>query len=74
MCQCWACEQLTNVGSLVVIQEHGIMIFDKKNMIVTTSVDFLSMKIQDGHYQPGSHIVYELLHFLESNFTRKQVQ
>ena len=50
------------------------MIFDKKSTITTTSVDFLGMKIQNGHYQPGPHIAQELLHFPESNFTKKQVQ
>ena len=48
-----------------IIQEHGIMISDKKSKIATTSVDFLGMKIQDGHYQPGPHIAQELLHFPE---------
>ncbi|KAH9801842.1 hypothetical protein KPL71_001175 [Citrus sinensis] len=57
-----------------IIQEHGIMISDKKSTIATTSVDFLGMKIQDGHYQPGPHIAQELLHFPNSNFTKKQVQ
>ncbi|KAH9780501.1 hypothetical protein KPL71_008103 [Citrus sinensis] len=57
-----------------IIQEHGIMISDKKSTIATTSVDFLGMKIQDGHYQPGPHIAQELLHFPESNFTKKQVK
>ena len=56
-----------------IIQEHGIMISDKKSTIATTSVDFLGMKIQDGHYQPGPHIAQELLHFPDSNFTKKQV-
>ena len=50
------------------------MIYDKKSTIVTTSVDFLGMKIQNGHYQPGPHIAQELLHFPESNFTQEQVQ
>ena len=54
-----------------IIQEHGIMISEKKSMIATTSVDFPGMKIQDGHYQPGPHIAQELLHFPESNFTKK---
>ncbi|KAK9230036.1 hypothetical protein WN944_023003 [Citrus x changshan-huyou] len=57
-----------------IIQEYGIMISDKKSTITTTFVDFLGMKIQDGHYQPGPHIAQELLHFFESNFTKKQVQ
>ncbi|KAH9649328.1 hypothetical protein KPL70_025939 [Citrus sinensis] len=56
-----------------IIQEHGIMISNKKSTIATTFVDFLDLKIQDGHYQPGPHIAQELLHFLESNFTKKQV-
>ncbi|KAH9763304.1 hypothetical protein KPL70_001120 [Citrus sinensis] len=57
-----------------IIQDHGIMISDKKSTIATTSVDFLGMKIQDGHYQPGPNIAQELLHFPDSNFTKKQVQ
>ncbi|KAH9668353.1 hypothetical protein KPL70_021379 [Citrus sinensis] len=46
-----------------IIQEHGIMISDKKSTITTTAIDFLGMKIQDGHYQPRPHIAQELLHF-----------
>ena len=57
-----------------IIQEHGIMISDKKSTIVTNTVDFFCMKIQDGYYQPGPHIAQDLLHFPESNFTKKQVQ
>ena len=48
-----------------IIQEHGIMISDKKSMIVINSVDFFGVKIQDGYYQPGPHIAQELLHFPE---------
>ncbi|KAH9744221.1 hypothetical protein KPL70_003601 [Citrus sinensis] len=44
-----------------IIQDHGIMISDKKSTIATTSVDFLGMKIQDGHYQPRPHIAQEFL-------------
>ena len=57
-----------------IIQEHGIMISKKKSTIATTSVEFLGMKIQNGHYQPRPHIAQELLHFPESNFTKTQVQ
>ena len=37
------------------------MISDKKSTIATTSVDFLCMKIQDGHYQPGPHIASPII-------------
>ena len=56
-----------------IIQEHGIMISEKKSTIAT-SADFLGIKIQDDHYLPGPHIAQKLLHFPESNFTEKQVQ
>ena len=32
------------------------------------------MFLKDGHYHPGSHIAAELLKFLDSDLTKKQIQ
>ena len=57
-----------------VVQEHGIMLSEKKSSIVKESIDFLGMVIKEGHYQPGPHIVTELLKFSDTHLTKKQIQ
>ncbi|KAH9769553.1 hypothetical protein KPL71_012045 [Citrus sinensis] len=57
-----------------LVQAHGIMLSEKKSSIGKESIDFLSMVIKDGHYQPGPHIATELLKFPDTNFTKKQIQ
>ncbi|KAH9716804.1 hypothetical protein KPL71_021584 [Citrus sinensis] len=39
-----------------IVQVHGIMLSEKKSSIAKESIDFLSMVITNGHYQPGPHI------------------
>ncbi|XP_016452986.1 putative mitochondrial protein AtMg00860 [Nicotiana tabacum] len=37
-------------------------------------IDFLGMHFVQGEYSPGPHICQELLKFLDTNFTTKQIQ
>ncbi|KAH9801892.1 hypothetical protein KPL71_001193 [Citrus sinensis] len=57
-----------------IVQSHGIMLSAKKSAIATDNIEFLGMIIKDGHYEPGKHIAQELLHFLDQQLSRKQVQ
>ena len=57
-----------------IVQEHGIMLSEKKSSIGKESIDFLGIVIKDGHYQPGPHIATELLKFPDINLTKKQIQ
>ncbi|KAH9801803.1 hypothetical protein KPL71_001165 [Citrus sinensis] len=57
-----------------IIQTHGIMLLAKKSTIATDNIEFLGMIIKDEHYQPGKHIAQELLHFLDQQLTKKQIQ
>ncbi|KAH9716966.1 hypothetical protein KPL71_021652 [Citrus sinensis] len=57
-----------------IVQTHGIMLSAKKSTIATDNIEFLSMIIKDGHYQPGKHIAQELLHFPDQQLSKKQVQ
>ncbi|KAH9734711.1 hypothetical protein KPL71_017470 [Citrus sinensis] len=54
--------------------DHRIMLSKKKSSIAKESIDFLSMVITNGHYQPGPHIATELLKFPDTNLTKKQIQ
>ncbi|KAH9780656.1 hypothetical protein KPL71_008160 [Citrus sinensis] len=53
---------------------HGIMLSAKKSTIATDNIEFLGMIIKNGHYQPGTHIAQELLHFPDQHFSKRQVQ
>ena len=57
-----------------IVQSNGIMLSAKKSTIATDTIEFLSMIIKDGHYQPGKHIAQELLHFPDQQLSKKQVQ
>ncbi|KAH9752199.1 hypothetical protein KPL71_014610 [Citrus sinensis] len=57
-----------------IVQAHGIMLSAKKSSLGKESIDFLGMLIKDGQYQPGPHIVTELLKFPATNLTKKQIQ
>ncbi|KAH9716904.1 hypothetical protein KPL71_021631 [Citrus sinensis] len=57
-----------------VVQEHGIMLSEKKSNIAKESIDFLGMVITNGHYQPGPHIATKLLKFPNTNLTKKHIQ
>ncbi|KAH9668393.1 hypothetical protein KPL70_021397 [Citrus sinensis] len=57
-----------------IVQAHGIMLSEKKSSIGKKSIDFLGMVIKDGQYQPGPHIVIELLKFPDTHLNRKQIQ
>ena len=46
------------------VQEHGIMLSEKKSSIAKESIDFLGMVIKGGQYEPGPRIAVELLKFL----------
>ena len=50
-----------------IVQEHEIMLSEKKSSIAKESIDFLGMVIKDGHYQPGPHIATELLKFSDTS-------
>ena len=50
------------------------MLSKNKSSIGNKSIDFLGMVIKDGQYQPGLHIATELLKFLDTNLTKKQIQ
>ncbi|KAH9671253.1 hypothetical protein KPL70_017291 [Citrus sinensis] len=55
-----------------IVQSHGIMLSVKKSTIATENIEFLCMIIKDGHYQPGTHIAQELLHFPDQQLSKKQ--
>ena len=57
-----------------IVQSHGIMLSAKKSTSATDNIEFLSMIIKDSHYQPGTHIAQELLHFPDQQLSKKQVQ
>ncbi|KAH9698016.1 hypothetical protein KPL71_023838 [Citrus sinensis] len=57
-----------------IVHSHGIMLSAKKSTIATDNIEFLGMIIKDGHYQPGTHIAQELLHFPDQHFSKRQVQ
>ncbi|KAH9668366.1 hypothetical protein KPL70_021386 [Citrus sinensis] len=57
-----------------ITQSHGIMLSSKKSTIATNNIEFLGMTIKDGHYQPGKHIVQELIHFPDQNLSKRQIQ
>ncbi|KAK9174651.1 hypothetical protein WN944_029688 [Citrus x changshan-huyou] len=58
----------------LLMEEHRIMLSEKKNSIAKESIDFLGMVIKDGHYQPGPHIATELLKFPDTHLNKKQIQ
>ncbi|KAK2637101.1 hypothetical protein Ddye_031893 [Dipteronia dyeriana] len=55
-----------------IIDKYGIMLSDKKSSIGVTEIEFLGMKINDGSYVPGPHMVKQLLAFPDSNLSQKQ--
>ncbi|KAH9649400.1 hypothetical protein KPL70_025972 [Citrus sinensis] len=57
-----------------LVQAYRIMLSEKKSSIGKESIDFLGMVIKNGHYQPGPHIATELIKFLDTNLTKKQIQ
>ena len=50
------------------------MLSEKKCTVITTSIEFLGMKITDGTYQPGAHLAEELKRFPEANLSVKEIQ
>ena len=62
------------LGFFHIVQEHDIILSEKKNSIAKESIDFLGMGIKDGHYQPGLHIATELLKFPYTYLNKKQIQ
>ncbi|KAH9780691.1 hypothetical protein KPL71_008174 [Citrus sinensis] len=57
-----------------IVHSHGIMLSAKKSTIATDNIEFLGMNIKNGHYQQGTHIAQELLHFPDQHFSKRQVQ
>ncbi|KAI9169507.1 hypothetical protein LWI28_013325 [Acer negundo] len=57
-----------------IVDQHGIMLSEKKNVIGQWQIDFLGMHISDGQYRLGPHLVVQLLDFPDSHLTTKQVQ
>ncbi|KAH9780772.1 hypothetical protein KPL71_008211 [Citrus sinensis] len=57
-----------------IVQEHGIILSEKKSSIAKESIDFLGMVITNDHYQLGPHIATELLKFPNTHLNKKQIQ
>ncbi|KAH9671289.1 hypothetical protein KPL70_017313 [Citrus sinensis] len=55
-----------------IVQRHGIMLSAKKSTIATENIEFLGMIIKYDHYQPGTHIAQELLHFPDQKLSKKK--
>ena len=56
------------------MQEHGIMLSEKKSSIRKESIDVLGMVLQDGHYHLEPHIAEELTKFPDTDLNKKQIQ
>ncbi|XP_070011010.1 putative mitochondrial protein AtMg00860 [Nicotiana tabacum] len=57
-----------------LVTQYGIMLSAKKMVLAQIEIDFLGMYFVQGEYSPGPHICQELLKFLDTNLTTKQIQ
>ncbi|KAH0658008.1 hypothetical protein KY289_026756 [Solanum tuberosum] len=56
-----------------LVKQYGIMLSEKKMILVNDEIDFLGMHFAHGAYIPGPHISEELVKFPDTNFTVKQL-
>jgi len=56
-----------------LVTQYGIMLSAKKMVLAQKEIDFLGMHFVQGEYSPGPHICQELLKFLDTNLTTKQI-
>ncbi|KAH0729909.1 hypothetical protein KY289_001097 [Solanum tuberosum] len=54
-----------------MVKKYGIMLSEKKMILVKDEIDFLGMHFAHGAYIPGPHICEELVKFPDTNFTVK---
>ncbi|RDX86622.1 hypothetical protein CR513_32028, partial [Mucuna pruriens] len=57
-----------------IINQHGIMLSERKIYLFKTEIDFLGMHFSQGCYQPQPHIAEELKKFPDHSLTIKQTQ
>lgn len=57
-----------------IIQQHDIMLSEKKMIIGESSIEFMGMKIEKGTYVPQSHIAVHLTDLPDKDLTTKQFQ
>ena len=57
-----------------IVNQHGIMLSEKKIQLAQSQIDFLGMHFSRGTYQPQPHIAQELLNFPDEFLTVKQIQ
>ena len=53
-------------------RQYGVMLSEKKMLLGQTKIDFLEMKLSNGHYEAQPHIAHELIKFLDQ-LTKTQV-
>ncbi|WMV29629.1 hypothetical protein MTR67_023014, partial [Solanum verrucosum] len=58
----------------LLVKQYGIMLSEKKMILVKDEIDFLGMQFAHGAYILGPHICEELVKFPNTNFTVKQLQ
>ncbi|KAH0750745.1 hypothetical protein KY290_029977 [Solanum tuberosum] len=56
-----------------LVKQYGIMLSEKKMILVNDEIDFLGMHFAHGAYIAGPHISEELVKFPDTNFTVKQL-
>ncbi|RDY13610.1 hypothetical protein CR513_01438, partial [Mucuna pruriens] len=57
-----------------IINQHGIMLSERKIYLFKTEIDLLGMHFSKGCYQPQPHIAEELKKFPDHSLTIKQIQ
>ena len=57
-----------------IVNQHGIMLSEKKIQLAQSQIDFLGMHFSRGTYQPQPHIAQELLNFPDEFLKVKQIQ
>ncbi|WMV29548.1 hypothetical protein MTR67_022933 [Solanum verrucosum] len=57
-----------------LVKQYGIMLSEKKMILVKNEIDFLGMHFTQGAYIPWPHICKELIKFPDTKFTVKQLQ
>ncbi|RDX74283.1 hypothetical protein CR513_45988, partial [Mucuna pruriens] len=57
-----------------IVNQHGIMLSERKIYLAKSEIDFLGMHFSQGCYQPQPHIAEELLKFPDHSLTIKQIQ
>ncbi|RDX84614.1 hypothetical protein CR513_34316, partial [Mucuna pruriens] len=57
-----------------LVNQHGIMLSERKMYLAKTEIDFQGMHFSQGCYQSQPHIAEELLKFPDHSLTIKQIQ